>query len=794
MRYPMKSLAVTMAAAAGGLLLSACGAARDASTDVGTSSAALVSDSAHGSGTPGFYFLPPIGSEMRYPGKFAAGLSPVVTVEEVSGRGVIATFTRGGRDDFRVKEEDRAYEAKWHVEHSGVKEGLVYRIHVSVNDVELGFADARVARTKAKQAEARRQGFVPLDGGELEIAFRVEPEALGSVSRTIGIDGGRVCAPNGACIVVPPGALDAPTTLNIEQTTLAAPAGLGAITPVYRLSPEGKVFAKPVQAILPVPAGTTASSVYWTAAGSSAQFDPVGGVVVGAFAYAANVHFSLVFAGAVSPTRTITGNRVITYITATTRADVFTAPTVAVEALVDDGAGGLLPIPGTFQTDAAGAPSGVFTIPGVPNGYYLLHVGSQFFFTRTNAPDLGYAVPGHLTPPMQVNTGSSLLDVSVSLGEPWQATDMLEFIGTENNMWDFNTERFTSLLPGDTATRFTVGLEEFNSALPSWNFQQPLAPCLPGTPTGIWCGDRLHFAHLSTRTSANGIPYQQISEYAQFAPFTTVTGGTQALAATLVPLPITKVVDVDFRGADFRAAIVRDGNPVAEFGPDSWTGGFFDIVGQPGLASDGFYSANADMALFNDDVGANVRSGAFSYGSADSFGGNWGEYGLARWMGRVRLALPGAKPMPIWRALPSGFEWTDSLANMTVPAVVEPKVTMPTGITVTGASGPLNFFDGGTGIGQSPVVTWSPPLVGVPDVYCLTGYILSVQPNGLTRYDRAWTIYTPFPRVKMIPGALQLGKTYVFTLAAQKKANQTAPFRTGLGDFSAGTPSGMFTP
>jgi hypothetical protein len=794
MKRSIRSVATTFVAALCGLQLSACGAARDVSTDVGTSTAALISDSAHGSGTPGFYFLPPIGAEMRYPGRFLPGLAPVVTVEEIAGRGTIATFTRGGHDDFRIEEEDRAYEAKWHVEHAGLKDGFVYRIHVSVNDVELGFADAKVAKSRAQRAEARKQGFVPLDDGELKIAFRIEPEALGSTRKTIGIDGGKVCAANGACIVVPPGALDAPATLNIEQTTLAAPADKGAITPVYRLSPEGKVFAKPVRLMLPVAAGTLGASMYWTAAGSSTQFDSVGGEVVGGFASAENVHFSLVFAGAVSTTRTITGNRVITYISATTRADVFTAPTVAVEALVDDGAGGLRPIPGTFLTDAVGSPTGVFTIPGVPNGYYLLHVGSQFFLTRSNAPDLGYAVPGHLTPPMQENTGSSLLDVSVSLGEAWQATDLLELIGTENNMWDFNTERFTTLVPGDTATRFSVGLEEFVTAFPSRNFQQSLAPCAPGTPTGTWCGDRLHVAHQATRTSANGIPYQQISEYAQFAPFTTVTGGNQALAATLVPLPITRTADVDFRGADFRAAIVRDGNPATGFEPGSWTGGFFDIVGQPGMASDGFYSANADMALVYDDVGANLRTGAFSYGSADSFGGNWGEYGLARWMGRVRLALPGAKPMPIWRALPSGFEWNDSLANMTVPAVVEPKVTMPTGITVTGTSGALNFFDGGTGIGQSPIVTWSPPLVGVPDVYCLKGYVLSVNANGVTRYDQVWTIYLPGTRVKMIPGALQVGKTYVFTLAAQKKANLTAPFRTGLGDFSAGTPSGMFTP
>ncbi len=119
---------------------------------------------------------------------------------------------------------------------------------------------------------------------------------------------------------------------------------------------------------------------------------------------------------------------------------------------------------------------------------------------------------------------------------------------------------------------------------------------------------------------------------------------------------------------------------------------------------------------------------------------------------------------------------------------------MPTGITITGITGALGFFDGGAGIGQSPIITWSAPLVGVPDVYCLTGYTLSVQANGVTRYDKAWTIYTPFTRVKMVPGALQLGKTYVFTLAAQKKAHLAAPFRTGLGDFSASTPSGMFTP
>ncbi|HET8723116.1 MAG TPA: hypothetical protein VFM53_02855, partial [Anaeromyxobacteraceae bacterium] len=304
-------MSVALVVALCGPVLSACAASRDAASDVGGASAALVSDTARGSGLPGFFFLPPIAEKVRFTGSFVGGLSPVVTVEEVGGRGTIATFTRGGDEDHRILEEDGRYEAKWHVEHSGVKDGSVYRIHVSVNGVELGFAEAKGAHGDARK-DARRQGYVPVDGGELVIAFRIEKEALGTFAGTIGVAGGRVCNANGACVVVPPGALDAPTTLRIEETNLAPPAGRGAITPVYRLSPEGKVFAKPVQVILPISSTTTAASVYWTALGSTTQFDAVGGAVGGGFVAAENVHFSLVFAGAPSATRTITGSRVVT--------------------------------------------------------------------------------------------------------------------------------------------------------------------------------------------------------------------------------------------------------------------------------------------------------------------------------------------------------------------------------------------------------------------------------------------------------------------------------------------------
>lgn len=783
-------MSVALVVALCGPVLSACAASRDAASDVGGASAALVSDTARGSGLPGFFFLPPIAEKVRFTGSFVGGLSPMVTVEEVGGRGTIATFTRGGDEDHRILEEDGRYEAKWHVEHSGVKDGSVYRIHVSVNGVELGFAEAKGAHGDARK-DARRQGYVPVDGGELVIAFRIEKEALGTFAGTIGVDGGRVCAANGACVEIPPGALDTPTAIRIEQTPGPLPAD--ALTPVYRLTPEGTVFARPVRLSLPVPAGVTVPTIYWTALGSSTSFDPLGTTLSGGVAVAENVHFSLAYVGAPSPTRTVVGSRVITYVSATTRVSDFTAPAIGVEALVDDGAGGLRAIPGTFLTDAAGAPTGVFVIPGVPTGRYTLHVAGQYLVTDSSAPDLGYTVPGRFSPPLSAPPlPTSFLDVSLGLGSPWQAGDSLELIGSENNMWDFWTDRFTTLVPGDASTQFRIGLRWFNGSLPH-RFEQPLAPCAPGVPVGTWCGDRLHVAHLSSTTSSNGTVYQRMSEMAEFSPFSTdlVPGSAVPITAALEPVAITRTVEVDFRGSEFRAALQADGNP-AQLNSDP-ENRFFGVFGQPGLAADGFYSSNADMLLVLDDAGTDFVTGPMTYGSPDAFGGSWGEIASARWMSPVVVQLPGTTPAPLNGLATSGFAWTDTVANMVVPAVIRPQFTLPRNITVTGPGGSIPFFAGGAGIGLGPTITWSPPRNGVPQGYSVS--VVAVRNvSGATRLSQVGLVVTPDTSVTLPPGILVAGQTYLFRVSGWKSGNPLAPFRAGLGDFSAWVVSGVFTP
>lgn len=94
--------------------LSACGQQRDASArsassdpkragSVGVSTQALISDEAHGSDTPGFFFLPPI-APATTSGTFSPGLSPVVTVEELppGTRGIIAGAARAATCTTRI--------------------------------------------------------------------------------------------------------------------------------------------------------------------------------------------------------------------------------------------------------------------------------------------------------------------------------------------------------------------------------------------------------------------------------------------------------------------------------------------------------------------------------------------------------------------------------------------------------------------------------------------------------------------------------------------------------------------
>lgn len=75
----------------------------------------------------------------------------------------------------------------------------------------------------------------------------------GQGSATIGPEGGEVSGPDGVKLVVPAGALSAPTTLRIARDGSGAPelGGAKAISPVYAVTPHGTAFAESARISIP---------------------------------------------------------------------------------------------------------------------------------------------------------------------------------------------------------------------------------------------------------------------------------------------------------------------------------------------------------------------------------------------------------------------------------------------------------------------------------------------------------------------------------------------------------------
>jgi hypothetical protein len=152
------------------------------STPTVTSQEPLVLDRAAGTGTLGFYFLPPISWKVppRFEGVFAADLAPTVRVDQVqlpSGT-TIATVATLTATDHSVRRHPwrEFYIARFNT--SGLSPKNHYRIRVLVDDKELGAADLAIIASAADAKSVDTTRFTPvLAGMTLPIKFRIERSA-----------------------------------------------------------------------------------------------------------------------------------------------------------------------------------------------------------------------------------------------------------------------------------------------------------------------------------------------------------------------------------------------------------------------------------------------------------------------------------------------------------------------------------------------------------------------------------------------------------------------------------------
>ena len=606
-----------------------------------------------------------------------------------------------------------------------------------------------------------------------------------TATATIGVAGGTLTTASGLVLEVPFGALDGDTTLTVSTTDAVPPADIGAVSPVYEFTPDGIVFATPVKVTLPMPAGVTAASVYWSRLDGSG-FDPIGGTIANGTITVETVHFSLAVIGAPSGTRTVTGVARDTWISATDRrtlpADL--APS-SLEALVSDGAGGFASIPGTYAAD------GTFTIPGVPVGDYILHAQSGtshlMIVTDSNTPDLGRKHGGKPMSERTPLTTSTVLDLTVDGLEPWEVGDSVELFSTQVDDWVFGVDIGQAPAAGATSAALPVDMlfaaNEFGPA------------AIDGA-----AGDVVTVAQLTARTSATGVRYQAMTRLANLSPtFALPDGATVPATVTLAPLLVNQSLSVDFRGTAFASAVGAYGHPsdrtcVA-------CGGFVGALAQAGSAEDGFYTANADLMLMNDldRNGSDLVSGALSYAPASALGGTWGELYHARWTRRHAYMLDGTSGPQFGLGGAFGataIDWTTTKALIEAAPIVPP-MTPVQSATVNGVS----FFTGAASIGTTTTVTWTPPATGTPLFYQLRARELFVRPNGRTGARLAATVSTRDTSFTFPPGILDPTRTYVFAISATASTSADpghgaslaiAPFKSTNEITDATMSSGVF--
>ena len=604
---------------------------------------------------------------------------------------------------------------------------------------------------------------------------------LNNGEATIGTAGGTVQAPDGATVTVPFGALDADTALSIRSSTASPPSGIAASSPVYVFEPAGLLFARPVQVTLPLPAGVTSGSVYWSRLDGSG-FDPIGGTIDTAARTitVTTAHFSQAVIGQASETRTVTGLGQISWISATTRQ---TRPidfaTQGVEALVRDSGGNLVSIAGIPGTGAA---AGTFTIPGVAVGEYILHSGTTYVVTDSNAPDLGFLRGGR--PDRVPFTAPAIAHINVDGLEPWPEEAQLELYVSEADDWDFGTNFWTDMAPGATSVALDFDV----------------ARCNGGNCAEIGPSDHAVLAQLSPRTSSTGVQYFATTRLIEFPSFSLLSGGSVNLTGTMRDVSQDHSIAIDFRGSQW-GEVVAGGHPLAETQCVPEIGNcFLAILGQGGSAEDGFYTANADPLVLYVDGHTDLETGTLRYGTpAGVASGSWGLlFDVRVGAGFLPAPLPGSVGLggSLVRGLFNGIEWT-TMPSAAEAGPVVPPLSMVRSPKIAGQ----DLFTATSSLGLTPTISWSEPAIGQALFYRVDVYKLVVNAARRTVAQREASLITRNTSLELPAGILAEAVPHVISIAAVAGTSDRsatvladAPFKSGIDRASAYLTSGAITP
>jgi hypothetical protein len=428
------------------------------------------------------------------------------------------------------------------------------------------------------------------------------------------------------------------------------------------------------------------------------------------------------------------------------------------------------------------ASDGSFVIPGVPQGLYYLEVEipapgdfgavpftsveAAFYSFTADTPDLStiYSERADVAFPAQTTTLTFLVDGLV----PWNPGPPPVF---------FNAAGDSLIMLGSQA-QVLLGVANPNS-LPTGatSVSKQLNWFLTGLPDASK-GDVEFIFQKSSSVAGSGATSGSVraaSRFARIADLTLADGASATRTLTLTDAPQTGSLNGRILGSQW-APLIQQSNPTAQV---TAGGQRYTVFGTPGPTSfpdmGGF---GAELATVLSPVLTDVDYGTIAYGQF--LGSPWHE--LRDFVLYANYQVPGGSTF----ALPM----YESVEATPTTGALAPVLGPPLSPKIQG----LDAFQPQSGVGLTPVISWSPPSLGAP-----TSYQVSVSPtvSGPFYTSLTFTVYGQ-TSLRIPPGFLASGVSYQLSVSSFQAPWDTLgrpPMRTGAPWASAQTlSSATFTP
>jgi hypothetical protein len=501
----------------------------------------------------------------------------------------------------------------------------------------------------------------------------------------------------------------------------------------------------------------------------------------------------------------------------------------AIEALVAK-PGGYDSFAGTIDDE------GLITIPGVPQGPYLLaltnlpsstvsgaQLSKSYYATSSRALELGAVYSGR--PDRATITKPTLLLLDATLSIPWKTyteddkgnvlqalDDQLQFVSRNGSV----TGRITAAPSEASKNPPADGAQ----ALSAWSIDARSAFDDLGYLTLIDGSKGDDFALLHDVSEQVGMfdekdpwsAYVFTSSQEVFLPssFSMTNGGTSVLSGSFTKIP-QKTFALDYKGTSFNALFA--GLPIdyvfvdlrvnLEAGaPEPAIGAYPELLHldtaslvtyeNPACAGPACNEAGCANGC---DLGTLVPPGdhahSFSYGNPFDFGQE-----LVTLSVFFQKSVKALLPEMTSEYLNGLFTLQMPVAELDGKAMV-PTLGLPEEITVDGKKTPYDQVS--AGIGTTPALAWKAPSLGTPTHYRVTVIDLTdLKANdGSTLRRRAVAVFkVTEPHVTLPDGILKAGKFYYFQVAAVARDDDdlSRPFSYPVHEARATMFTGVVTP